>query len=579
MENQTNYSNSNLKNSLLFAKKQDNIKLLKKDLKSKSENKHKKFHKNYNSNSENIFQNTKNNLKKLQTLEEFKQKLKIDELSKKLNNMLKKKQADESQSSVLDLSALNNLNGKSEKDAFGSFYKQRDIKTANATSHIRLKDNNAINNNINFSNFNTSLIGNNLNITARTNFFSNAHSSIANANNNINNLSKFNSSLKSDFPEFIPRNIRTANMQVGGNPRKTKFQSVDFNMPNFLNPKSNNKDFIYNSNSKNNNNNSDSVNKLNLINNLNLNSNINNNTHKESNKYEKQVENTAITFDDNKTNFNETRNNFTKNLNIFYSINNNNDNNKNKNSEAFAKLEKEMNELVKCYFSCKDQDLEDQNINSFTYKELLSKLQLKNFSNPEEEKFILEYLKKHKNVSDTSELYNSTFKKFSQIQKVYISESSYKNPVLALRQLKLNKDIFNNVTDFRQQKQIETYLDKFNEEQDKVLKQMQMRRVKETDIKALNSHEDIGEVINPADLLHEKHDASSYNKQLSRDQVLNYNLEFFAGNNTEFKMKPWARSSFTLSMDGNQMIMFGGISGEILYQVWVCDCKSKFFIF
>ncbi len=537
---------SKLKNNLLFPTNQLNIKGLKKDLKSKSENKHKKFYKNYNLNNEKEFQNKKNNLKKFETLEEFKQKLKIDELNNKLNNLLIKKHEESSQTSVLHLSGLNNnKNGKNEKEFFGSFYNKRDIKTPNMNSKNRHP------NNINYKD---SSIINNLNVTSRTNVF------------NLHSSNVANTSLKSDFPEYIARNIRTANIQLGANTRKVRFQSVDFNVSNILNANSTIKDFDYNSNSNNNNKNSDANNKLNLINIP----NFNNDTNKES-KYEKQVEKTGISFDDYKTNFNEN----TK-INNNY---NNNVNNHNKILDA-AKLEKQMNELIKCYFNCKDEDLEDENINSFYYKELLNKLQIKNFSNSKEEKLVLEFLKNQKNILDSSELYNSTFKKFSAIEKVYVSESSFKNPVSALRKLKLNKDIFNNVTEFRQQKQINTYLDVFNEEQHRVLKQMQMGRIKETDMKAFDCNEDKGEVIIPIDLLHEKNDVSSYNfnnKQLSRGQVLNYNLEFFASNNTEFKMKPWARSSFTLNVDESKIIMFGGISGEILYQVWVCDCRSNLF--
>ena len=560
MENQTNYSK--LKTNLLFATNQDNIKLLKKDLKSKSENKHKKFHKNFNLNCDKEFQSTKNNFKKFETLEEFKEKLKIDEINKRLNFFLKKK-PEESQKGVLDFNAINNLNEKSEKDAINSFYKNRNIKTANNTSY---------NTNIN----NNSSLMNNLNATSRTNFL-NANSN-NNNNNNLsnygtsnffnasganfflgatNNLSKFNSIFKSDFPEYIPRNIRTANI-MAGNPRKARFQSGDCSNNSILN-------------NLNNKINSDAKQKLDLVNNLNK-------THKES-KYEKAVENTIMTFDDNKNNLNK---NFNSNFNSssynnsFYSKNDNNF--KTQKKFDVNKLEKEMNELVKCYINCKDGDLDDENIKSFSHNELLNKLQLKSLTHPEEEKFILDFLRKNKNLLETSELYNSTFKKFSAIEKVYVNESSYKNPVSALRKLKLNKDIFNNVMDFRQKKQIDSYLDIFDEQQDKARKQIQMGKVKQTDMKSFYSNEEIGEVIHPIDLLHEKNDASSYqiNKQVSRDQVLNFNLELFASNYSDFKMKPWARSAFTLNMEGNQMIMFGGISGEILYQVWVCDCKSNF---
>jgi len=562
MENQTNNNNNTKrKNSLISVTKPESIKLMKKELKSKSLIKQKQFYKNYKKNCEDDIQNSNNNFKKFESLEDFKQKLKQDEFKKKLNNFFKNNTDNKSQG-VLDIQSFNTTTGKNENNTFASFYNSKENK----------------------SNNNVSLI-NNMNMTSKTNFFNqNINNFNRNAKNNSDNIfnlsgsnffktntnfTKFNNSLKSDFPEYIPRSIRTANIELNGNPRKRNLPSADSNVSNFYNVDWNIK----------------SSNRLSALSQINNNKNkdvvdVNLNSIKDT-KIDNLIEQSPESRDEKKTNmYGESNKNSHRNkLNNFNYNNLNTSNNLGSNiiNSENENLEKEINELVRCYLNSRDIDLEDENIEKFAFKKILNKFQLKSFSDPEEEKLVVDYLKQNKNILDVSNSYNSTFKKFSEIEKVCINNPNYKNPISALRKLKLNKEIYTNIMGLRKQKQIESYLDLFHDENDRILKNMQMRRVKETDLKAINSNEDIGEVINPIDLLHEKHDASTYNinRQVSRDQVLNFNLEFYASSNSEFKLKPWARSGFSLNFDGNQMIMFGGISGEILYQVWICDCKSK----
>ncbi len=547
------------KNSLIHYINPDIIKNLKKDLKSKSINKHKKFFKNYKANSEDDHKTTHNNFKKIETLEEFKEKLKQDGIKKKMNNLFKKNPEDSG--SVL------NINQNKNSDRESTIKRSICIGNQNKTINSSINDNISLNaksnyfsvtsknrkfdaisaNNDNKSNINFNLTGNNF---PKSN----------------NNFKKFNTSMHSEIPIYIPKNIHFANILLGADPKKEMLNNVDFNVSFLLNGKKP-KNYIFNNYNKN-------------LPNL---QNESSSNYKENlTKYETLVENTGMNLEENK--------NYSKGINMNYNKSSQSEHIMNNDKKSIlinvfkdaenAKIEQEMNDLVRLYINNCDNDIKDDNLNNSSFLKLLNKYELNNFKNSEEEKFILEYLKKPKKLLESKESSNTALKKVS-LDKVSIDKISYNNPITALRKLRLNKEIINNVNDYRQQKQIGQYLDIYNEQNDRKLKSMQMKNIKQTDFKANKIHEDIGEVINPQDLLSEKNDydnSFNNNRQISRDQVLGYNLEFFSINNNDFKLKPWARSNFTLTKDGNQIIMFGGISGEILYQIWICDCKSNFFM-
>lgn len=529
MENQSNLTK--FKNNIFSNSNKDKIKLLRQDLKSRSEDKHKKFYKNFKVNKESQILLNTNNLRKFESLEEFRLKLKQHEANNKMT--CKKKHQENKFNMTQNNPFFTTLNNNSNLN----------MSALNFNSTVRTtKDKNYFNfchaYNMSGSNF---LNQNSLN---------------ANLNNNFNT---FNSSLKSEFAEYIPRNIRTANISlqglsknIGNKNEVIKPQIIDFGIETLknINKNGNCKDAQKNITKKNSNN-----------------VNINNNKKTENAEDNNQAyieEKTLGPESGKKTNF--------------FKTNNTNNIIKNYHAESLI-VDKEVNDLLSYIMSNKELEIHEnqRNVDILKLQELFDKLNMKNFIDPEEERKILEYLKRNKNVLDTSSLYNTTFKKFSHIDRVNVLDQIFKDPISSLRKLKLNKEIFENTTGLRNKLQIDSYLDIYQDVSERAIKSLQMRKVKETDLKTTLLGDEIGDVINPYDLLHEKNDSSTYNfhKHISREQVLNFNLEFFVNVNTDNKFKPWARSYFTLILDGSQLIMFGGISGEVLYQVWICDLKSN----
>ena len=233
----------------------------------------------------------------------------------------------------------------------------------------------------------------------------------------------------------------------------------------------------------------------------------------------------------------------------------------------------DINTLLNYY----DQNTEDSQNNSEKI-DILRKFRIDNNLNPYEEEKIREFMKNNTNkIINSSNYYNFLIKKFSKILKISnTNDSCFKDPIYSLEKLNLNKQIYNNVVTFRKNKQIETYLDQYNLAIEKNIKNKNTRKIKEIILKSGNNLNEENMKSNDTDLNYENQDdlKSPIVKKLSRECILSNDLELHISYSSDLKSKPFARSQFTLVLDGAYLYMFGGISGDLLYQTWICDIKS-----
>jgi len=248
--------------------------------------------------------------------------------------------------------------------------------------------------------------------------------------------------------------------------------------------------------------------------------------------------------------------------------------------------EREINHLLNYYYTNNDDgnSYENENKNEANY--LLKKFNIENNENnfEEEEIKIKNLMKKNKKISNANEDYNKIFLKIcNKSNNNYISVNSktvdglYKSPINSLKKINFNKNIFEKVSDVRNFKQIDMYMQNHLIENERLLKNMQMKNIKETVLNINTKNEDIYEIVsNDFDYLNDHFDLKSpLIKQMTRDIIFSKKLEFTVNYTVESKIKPFSRSQFSCSLDGNNLYMFGGISGEMLSELWICDLKSK----
>lgn len=204
----------------------------------------------------------------------------------------------------------------------------------------------------------------------------------------------------------------------------------------------------------------------------------------------------------------------------------------------------------------------------------------------EEEKKITNFLEKNKmRIVKANNAYNNIFNKLIQA-KIHSStnltvrkdnEHYFSDPINSLEKINFNKSIHDKIMGLRNSKQIELYMEKFAEESDKNRKSIRMKNVKESLLHSDENKDEYLEVpiMHEGEISNENFDYKSpMLKQMSRDVLFSCSLEFIVSYNKDLKLKPFARSQFSLVLDGTNLIMFGGISGEMLYQTWICDLKS-----
>lgn len=245
--------------------------------------------------------------------------------------------------------------------------------------------------------------------------------------------------------------------------------------------------------------------------------------------------------------------------------------------------ENEINHILN-YYCINSDDIgycEDENTIESNYLFKKFNLNKDNIDFKEEEIKIKSLLKNNVKIANANESYNNTYLKFSikTKKRVQISDSSdiyFKNPMNSLKKLNFNKKIFENVSNIRNSKQIDLYMQNYLSCNERMIKSMQMKNIKETVIEQNAKNEEIYEIpSNDNDFLNDHFDFKSpLLKQMTRDVIFSKKLEFTATYSYDSKVKPFSRAQFSCNLDGNNLIMFGGISGESLCQIWICDLKS-----
>jgi hypothetical protein len=550
----TNKNNTNInfhkKNNLsLTSNNQQNLNLplceiknLKKELKSKSEIRYKKYYKNYTKDNNNDIILNPFRYNKIDSLQKFKEKLKYDELNKKLSKPYKliKEENDNS------ISKNNNNEEKSISEKQG-FYTMNEQGFKNLTK--------SINKNLNKKeNLRESLsyIPNYMNKVIENNyekFFNVTKKDIEECKINEIPIKKL---LKK--PELIKR-IKTANTKISSTNFNSKFNNK-FSKTNY------NSNFL----------DTDKISKIN---------DNNNETH--TNIFSTKSINTSNSDDESK-----------KTIII-----------KDKNDLQFY-------ELAAYYNSIKNLDLTDEIIKGLENCEILKQFNLNKIGGTKEEIILKEFIQKNKFLKDKDKDKDNTKDKkvnnkdkdkekekdkYKNKQKdlnnyldlnnsnsksnnclMNIIDPDYSNPISSFRKIKLNKEIYENITKYRNNKLTEKYLDVYNLANEKDLKNKQVSyKVNLIDPKFFDGDEFAS--INPRDLLSKENKNNNeldYNpKLISREQILRQEIDFISVVIGDPKNRPSARSLFSLTLDGDNIYMFGGISGKILYQIWVCEIKSK----
>ena len=552
-KNNLSLTSNNLQNLPLA-----NIKDLKKELKSKSEIRFKKYYKNYTKETNNEIISNPHRYNKIDSFQKFKEKLKYDELNKKLSNPYKLLK-DQSNNSII------NYNNKNE-DKNKSLSERRGFHTMNEQG---------------FKNITKSI---NKNLNKKENLMEDL-SYIPNYIDKVveNNYDKFFNITKKDMeeckindipikkllkkPELIKR-IKTANTKISSSNFNSRFNNK-FSKTNY------NSNFL-------------DTGKL-------SNNNINNET--QTNVFSTKSINTSDSDDETK-----------------------------KTTIIKDKKDLKFYELAAYYNSIKDLDLTDEISEGLKNCEILKQFNLEKIGGTKEEIILKEYIQKNKFLKDKdknkeketdnnnrreSDIYN--LKKCNHKDKekdkdkdkekekeknkqilleinnsknincvMNIIDPDYSNPISSFRKIKLNKEIYENITKYRNNRLTEKYLDVYNLANEKELRNKQVTyKVNLIDPKFFDGDEFAS--INPRDLLNkDNNNEIDYNpKLISREQILRQDIDFISVVIGDPKNRPSARSLFSLTIDGDYIYMFGGISGKSIYQIWVCDIKSinRFFLF
>ncbi len=246
--------------------------------------------------------------------------------------------------------------------------------------------------------------------------------------------------------------------------------------------------------------------------------------------------------------------------------------------------ERDINHLLNYYCINSDDGGYYEDQKTIESNDLLRKFNInkENVDFKEEEIKIKGLLKNNVKIANANKSYNNTYVKFCKnlsntVRNNSSNEKYFKNPLNAIKKINFNKKIFDNVSNIRNSKQIDLYMEKYLSCEERIMKSMQMKNIKKTVIELNAKNEEIYKIPSKDnDLLNENFDFKSpLLKQMKRDLIFSQPLEFSANYSSDSKIKPISRSQFSCNLDENNFIIFGGISGESLSQIWICDLKSN----
>ncbi len=272
---------------------------------------------------------------------------------------------------------------------------------------------------------------------------------------------------------------------------------------------------------------------------------------------------------------------------LFYNTNET-ESNGNQEINIIRKIEeKDIKNLINFFYHNSDEGMKFDDDKIIEIHNILKKFNLNN-NNPdysEEEIKIKKILKNNKKISNANPEYNIIYSNICKNNNIkltrgFTNENLYKNPISSLKKLDLNKTIYNRISNVRETKINDLYLQNYFELTQNFLKKLQMKKIKKTDMNLDTKNEEIYDLDTKADMLNEQFDIKSpIIRQLLRDKIFSEKLEFSVNYTIDNKIKPFARSQYTGTIDDGNLYIFGGISGEILSQIWVCDLKSNYYFF
>jgi hypothetical protein len=211
-------------------------------------------------------------------------------------------------------------------------------------------------------------------------------------------------------------------------------------------------------------------------------------------------------------------------------------------------------------------------------KQLLERFNMSNQVNLAEKDKIIKIIDRpFENKNDFSKTLLHFSRPHGKIHNYY-----YEDPFKSLKNLKLNKQIYENVNLMRQEKQIQIYEEHFQKEHERYMKTVQMPRIKESksqkskilfEKKPVFEQNKIEESLEINNNSNNQTGEKDEKKHISRDQLIQ-NIEFYI-TFKNYKLKPKSRSSFTLTMHENKLFLFGGMNSERLCDIWVCELKGN----
>lgn len=219
--------------------------------------------------------------------------------------------------------------------------------------------------------------------------------------------------------------------------------------------------------------------------------------------------------------------------------------------------------LVGLYFMNEENGAKKSHLNKDEKHFVLKKFNIDKTLKHDDEEFVEDVLKiKYKD----EDVYNKTMNEFNKT-KFKSHPYFFDDPKKSLKKLKMNIQIYEHLTNTRVEKQISTYMTSYNEVNDRNIKILQMPKIRQIKLKKKGK------------LTLEDYQESSNNdkisiKQFTRDQLLG-NTELPVSYEEDHRHKPPTRSHFSALVDGNSVIIFGGVNSDRLCDIWFCDLKGK----
>lgn len=182
-------------------------------------------------------------------------------------------------------------------------------------------------------------------------------------------------------------------------------------------------------------------------------------------------------------------------------------------------------------------------------------------------------------------------KRFDSICKsmVWKNETFFENPVDSLSKIKANQQIFSSVMSILTKKQIKEYINKISEVKDiydtkvkmkdiRINPQLNNIQIPDEANKGFNSERTVtlnsgSPAINRRDSIAQQKPPKS--NTVSRETLLS-DIELKSSVFSSNKLKPYARTQFTMTVNGSNLFIVGGVCNERLFEIWVSDCKNKF---